>query len=428
MHLSICTGNVMPKDAIVVSNLGKNFKIPHERKTTLFEHIAGMFDGKKGYEEFAALKNINFTVKKGEAIGIIGENGSGKSTLLKIIAHILRPSSGSVKITGKITSFLELGVGFQPDLTARENIYLYGAVMGLSEKEIKSKLEEILEFSGLKRFEDTKLKNLSSGMQVRLAFATAIQTDPEILLMDEVLAVGDMEFQQKCLDVFSQYIREKKTILFVSHDTSSIRRFCSKSLLLRHGELVSFGDTNEIIDKYVYGIDAHENKKTEEKPVEPEVIEKRKLEPWEEDLASLTEKIAEIRGVKFIDKYGRAGDTFKSGDSLTVEITYYSLKELKEPLVGIAFFDDRSNHCYGTSNYTRPYTIKNKIGEVRISLHIKQIPFLNGRYFMQVALAEKVPGKIYDYLDFHDKTYSFKVINTSEDIGTYYVNYEWKEN
>ncbi len=150
----------MPKDAIIINNVSKTFRIPHDRKTTLFEHISGLFDGTKGYEEFQALKNINFTVKKGEAIGIIGENGSGKSTLLKIISNILRPSSGSVKVNGKITSFLELGVGFEPNLTARENIYL----------------------------------------QVRLAFSTAIQTDPEILLMDEVLAVGDKDFQQKCLD------------------------------------------------------------------------------------------------------------------------------------------------------------------------------------------------------------------------------------
>jgi len=225
----------MPKDVIAVSNVSKMFRIPHEKKTTLFENITGMFDGTKGYEEFIALKNINFTVKKGEAIGIIGENGSGKSTLLKIISNILRPTSGSVKVNGKITSFLELGVGFQPDLTAKENIYVYGAVMGLSDKEIDDKLQEIFDFSGLERFKDTKLQNLSSGMQVRLAFATASQTDPEVLMMDEVLAVGDMEFQQKCLDVFQRYIKEKRTILFVSHDMNSVRWFCKKALLLRHG-------------------------------------------------------------------------------------------------------------------------------------------------------------------------------------------------
>lgn len=240
----------MEEDAIVVFNLQKIFRIPHEKRNTFFEHLTGMFK-KNGHEEFVALKNINFSVKKGEAVGIIGENGSGKSTLLKIIAHILRPNSGSIKINGKITPFLELGVGFQPDLTAKENIYLYGAVMELSDKEIDSKIEEILNFSGIKKFEDTKLKNLSSGMQVRLAFATAIQTDPEILLLDEVLAVGDLEFQKKCLEVFQNYRRQKRTILFVSHNMDSIMKFCDKALFLRHGDQVAFGNTKDIVDKYI---------------------------------------------------------------------------------------------------------------------------------------------------------------------------------
>lgn len=404
-------------DAIIVNELWKIFKIPHEKRSTVFESLTGILYGKKGYEKFEALKNIDFTVKKGEAVGIIGENGSGKSTLLKIIANILRPSKGSVEVNGKITPFLELGVGFQPDLTAKENIYIYGAVMGLSDREINAKLDEILDFSGLKQFQDTKLKNLSSGMQVRLAFATAIQTNPEILLMDEVLAVGDMEFQQKCIDVFQRYIKEKKTIVFVSHDLSSVRRFCSKALLLRHGEQVAFGDTNEVIDRYVYRVGEHEIKK----------IEKQSIEPWKEDIDKQTEKIAEIRGMKFIDKYGRESETFKSGDPLTMEITYYSYKELKEPLVGIAIFDEKGNHCYGTSNYTNPFMVKRKIGKVVISLHLKSIPFLNGRFFLQVALAEKVPGKIYKYLDFHDKNYSFTIVNSTMDIGSYYVQYDWDE-
>ncbi|MCD4678356.1 MAG: Wzt carbohydrate-binding domain-containing protein, partial [Desulfobacula sp.] len=259
------------------------------------------------------------------------------------------------------------------------------------------------------------------------AFATAIQTNPEILLMDEVLAVGDMEFQQKCMDVFQRYIKEKKTIVFVSHDLNSVRRFCSKALLLRHGEQVAFGDTNEIIDRYVYGFEINEIKPNEKRLVEPKIVDERPIEPWEEDIAKQIENIAEIRGAKFIDKYGRVGETFKSGDPLTIEITYYSYTKLKEPLIGIAIFDERGNNCYGTSSYTNPYIIKKKKGFVQISLHIKQIPFLSGRYFLQVALAEKVPDKIYKYLDFHDKVYSFNVINSTADMGTHYINYEWQE-
>lgn len=240
-------------NAIEIQNLWKKFIIPHEKKNTIFETITGIFQ-KSDYEELLALKDINFSVKKGEFIGIIGENGSGKTTLLNIIANILRPTKGSVKVNGRITSFLELGVGFQPDLTAKENIYLYGAIMGLTDKEIDEKIDEIFEFSGLKKFEDTKLKNFSSGMYVRLAFSTAIQTEPDILLVDEVLAVGDMEFQQKCFDKFNEFKKAGITILFVTHDLGSVRRFCDKTLLLNHGEQVAFGNTNEIIDEYIHGI------------------------------------------------------------------------------------------------------------------------------------------------------------------------------
>ena len=200
------------------------------------------------------MKDVNFEVNNGECIGIIGDNGSGKSTLLKIIANILRPSKGKINVDGKMTPFLELGVGFQPDLTVRENIGVYATVMGLSRKEIKDRIiDDVIEFAGLQKFEDTKLKNLSSGMQVRLAFSTAIQTDPDVLLVDEVLAVGDMEFQQKCFDVFNRYRREGVTILFVSHDLGAVRRFCDRTLLLGGGEQKAFGGTEEILDRYVYG-------------------------------------------------------------------------------------------------------------------------------------------------------------------------------
>ncbi len=240
----------MNTDAIIVSDLRKVFRLPHEKKSTFFELLTGIFKDNT-YEEFVALKNVNFTVKKGEAVGILGSNGSGKSTLLKIIANILRPDGGYVKVNGKITSFLELGVGFHPDLTVKENVYLYGTIMGLNNGKID--LDEILNFSGLQQFRIAKLKNLSSGMQVRLAFSTAIQTEPDILLLDEVLAVGDMEFQKKCFEVFQDYRRQKKTIIYVSHSMDSIRQFCDKALLLSHGEQIEFGDTNGVINKYIQG-------------------------------------------------------------------------------------------------------------------------------------------------------------------------------
>ena len=242
-------------EVIQVDDLWKKFKIPHERRTTILENIAGVLqilEGKRfTYEEFWALKAIDFSVECGESIGVIGENGSGKSTLLKVIANILRPSRGRVKVTGKIASILELGVGFHPELTVKENALVYGSIMGLKNSEVKKQMGSILRFSGLERFKDAKLKNLSSGMHVRLGFSVAIETNPDIFLIDEALAVGDMEFQQKCLDEFKKFKADKKTIVLVSHALDLVKKFCEKTLSLSRGEVISFGQTEAVVNEYV---------------------------------------------------------------------------------------------------------------------------------------------------------------------------------
>jgi len=241
--------------AIQVDDLWKKFRIPHERRTTILENIAGalqILEGKRfTYEEFWALKEINFNVNHGEFVGIIGENGSGKSTLLKVIANILRPDKGRVKASGKIAPILELGVGFHPDLTVKENVLVYGSIMGLKNSEVKKRVSSMLEFSGLERFKDAKLKNLSSGMQMRLGFSVAIETNPDIFLIDEALAVGDMEFQQKCISKFKEFKTEKRTIVFVSHALNLVKEFCEKTLLLSRGEALAFGNTEDTVSQYL---------------------------------------------------------------------------------------------------------------------------------------------------------------------------------
>jgi len=234
---------------ITVEHLHKDFRIPHEKRDTLFAVLTGLIRP-ASYETFHALQDINFSVDEGEMLGIIGENGSGKSTILKILTRIMRPTSGTIDVKKKVTPFLELGVGFQYDFTAVENIRMYGIIMGLPQKHIEERVDEILEFAGLERFRDTPLKNFSSGMQVRLAFSTAIKTDPEILLLDEVLAVGDMEFQKKCLDVLNTFRNEGVTIVFVSHDLESVKKYCNRVLLLRHGVNVFTGDPDGAVAKY----------------------------------------------------------------------------------------------------------------------------------------------------------------------------------
>jgi lipopolysaccharide transport system ATP-binding protein len=238
-------------NAILVESVTKRFRIPKERKITVYENITGLLrGGAKAYDVFDALQDVSFSVKHGETFGVIGPNGCGKSTLLKVLAGVLYPDSGRVKINGKIAPFLELGVGFQPELSARDNVYLYGAIMGLTRKDIGSRYEEIMEFSELKRFENMKLRNFSSGMYVRLAFATAIQTDPDVMLVDEVLSVGDESFQKKCGEKIDEIRRAGKTILLVSHSLGTVGSLCSRCLLLNGGKMVALGDTQDVLAEY----------------------------------------------------------------------------------------------------------------------------------------------------------------------------------
>ena len=237
------------KSMIKIHNLSKMFKIPHVKNYNLKSYIIH-FRKMRLYEEFYALKNINLEIKPGEFLGIIGRNGMGKSTLLKIIAGILHPTSGDVSVNGKISPFLELGVGFNPELTARENIFLYSSILGLSRREVIDKFSHIVAFSELERFIDSPLKNFSSGMQVRLAFSVAIQSEAPILLVDEVLAVGDAPFQQKCFPVFDKFKEEGKTIIFVSHDMDSVENYCDRVVYLKSGSEMVVGAPDAMIAMY----------------------------------------------------------------------------------------------------------------------------------------------------------------------------------
>jgi len=236
--------------AIVVDNISKKFRIPHEKKNTVFQNIVGLIKRQFSYEEFWALKDVSFEVNKGEAFGIIGRNGSGKSTLLKILASVLYADSGSVAMNGKVASFLQLGVGFQPELTASENVYIYSSILGLSRKQVNKVYDEIFDFAELKKFENMKLKSYSSGMNVRLAFSTAIYAVPDTLLIDEVLAVGDEAFRKKCRDKMNQFKTEGKTIVFVSHALDAVKELCQRTMLLNEGRIVTMGDTEKVINDY----------------------------------------------------------------------------------------------------------------------------------------------------------------------------------
>lgn len=235
---------------IEAQNITKLYKIPHEKTHTLFEQILGKLRNQMAYEDFYAIKNISFLVQKGETIGLIGKNGSGKTTLLKILGGIIEPTSGSFFIKGTVAPLLSLSVGFHSELSAKENLYLYGAVLGMPRKTIKERLAAIFEFAGLKRFSDMKLKHFSSGMIARLSFATMVQTDPDVLLLDEIFAVGDKDFIPQCISVLENYKKRGKTIVLASHDLKTIEKYCEKTILLDKGELRVFDATEKVLKYY----------------------------------------------------------------------------------------------------------------------------------------------------------------------------------
>jgi ABC-2 type transport system ATP-binding protein len=252
---------------IRVEDVTKSFKIPLEASSGLKQKIINTLKGRKGYRDFKPLNDISFTVNKGDFFGIVGRNGSGKSTLLKTLAGIYTPNVGTVTINGTLVPFIELGVGFNPDLTGKENVYLNGALLGFDRKEIDAMYSDIVDFAELHEFMEERLKNYSSGMQVRLAFSIAIQAKGDILLLDEVLAVGDAVFQKKCFEYFKQLKREKKTVILVSHDASALEEYCNKGILLNEGSIVKAGNIDQVISKYRSIVNKVEEQNIEKEPI-----------------------------------------------------------------------------------------------------------------------------------------------------------------
>ena len=410
---------------IEVRNLSKLFRISYEKKDTLFASIKGMMNHLQ-YSDLWALKDINFDVNKGESIGIIGENGSGKTTLLKILVGILTPTAGYSKIFGKIAPFLELGVGFNEDLTGRENIYLYSYIMGLSKDEIDKKLDNIIKFSGLERFIDSKLSTYSSGMRIRLGFSTAIQSESDIFLIDEVLAVGDMKFQHKCFEVFRNLKKQRKTILFVSHDLNAIKKICDKALLLKEGKQVVFGESKYVSDLYVYssiiengkinGLKGRNLTYTKKEFKNMEKLKKQVNVRW-------GEKEVEITKIKLFDKFNKKNNLFVSGDPLKIRIYYKNNENIKDLDFGIGIFYEDGRHCFGTTTEVENYPLKNIKKEGFIDCYIKRLSMQEGNFYLNVIALNK---KHYHY-DWHNKMYMFKVIKINNlDQGMFNLDCKWK--
>src|SRR6266567_4237042 len=367
--------------AISVKNVSKTFKIPHEKVSSLSGAAVSVFK-KSSYEEFKALDDVSFEVKKGEFFGIIGRNGSGKSTLLKVIAGIYQADKGKVKINGRISPFLELGIGFNHELSGRDNVYLNATVLGLTRKQIDQKFDSIVQFAELERFIDQKLKNYSSGMQVRLAFSVSIHANREILLMDEVLAVGDTNFQSKCLTEFNRYKEMGKTVILVTHDIGTVQRYCDRAMLVRYGKIIKIGSAEEVGNEYI-----NQNMSDEEKRIHAEqnLKEKKDNETLPTDDGSVSEKVAEITKVEFLDNDGKEKNVFEENVDITARIHYQANKKIEKPVFGIALHTQDGIHIAGPNTKTSKFQIDFIQGEGFIDFVVLNNPFFTGGYKLTVA-------------------------------------------
>ena len=325
-------------DAVLVESLSKHFSVPHERAHTLKERALHPFRRTR-HDEFQALRDVSFEVRKGEFFGIVGRNGSGKSTLLKCMAGIYRADAGRIAIDGRVSTFIELGVGFNPDLAAEDNIVLNGVMLGLSPKEARRRADGIIDFAGLNEFVELKLKNYSSGMLVRLAFSVMVQVDADVLLIDEVLAVGDAAFQQKCNDEFNRIRDQGRTVLLVTHQMSAVERFCDRALLLEKGRITEIGDPSRVANAYLQVNFAQED--TTPRAAEDES---------EKDPDRFGDQRAEVVEAWFETADGRRADSLPSGESCAFAARVRFNEPIEDPLFGFVLEDSQKRTALAASS------------------------------------------------------------------------------
>lgn len=361
----------MSKAIVEISKLTKSFKIPLEASSGVKQQLINILKGRKGYRVFTPLKDISFTINEGDFFGIVGRNGSGKSTLLKTIAGIYTPNSGNVKVHGSLVPFIELGVGFNPELTGRENIFLNGALLGFSHEEMESMYRAIVEFAELEDFMEERLKNYSSGMQVRLAFSIAIRAHADILLLDEVLAVGDEAFQKKCYSYFDKLKREKRTVILVTHDMAAVERFCTKAVFIEDGHVKMIGKPYRIAAAY-----SRSNSQNYDQTAG--------LNGDNEGLVPF--KIV-LRGTD-----GKEKTMYDFEETMTVELSWQQ-KGVKH--VGVAIFRENGEYVYGPNTYQeKTSAIKDQTARYTVRLNLNE-----GRYFIKAGLMGANDTKVIAFIE-----------------------------
>lgn len=394
----------MTTDAIEVFRLSKAFRVYHERNNYL---KTALLRGRRArYDEFKAVNDVSFAVSQGSTFGIIGANGSGKSTLLKCIAGVLSPDSGRISTTGRTAALLELGSGFHPDLSGRENVYLNGALLGLSQKEVKKKFEQIVDFAGLEQFIDNPVKNYSSGMSVRLGFSIAVSVDPELLIVDEVLAVGDAAFQNKCYRKIEHFRREGRTILLVSHGMGDITSLCSEVLWMDKGHARMIGRSLDIVSQYL-GVSMDEDKLSETTG-----------ERW-------GSKEIEIVSVDVRDRLGRSLSTIYHGDDLVIAFDYVTHAPVANPIIGFRITNVHGTHVFATNSRRRDVRLSMRHNRGSIQITLPKLSLLPGSYEITLDVADHSEAVSIDHWG---RCAEFRMVSDSTlDEGIVSLPVEWHD-
>ena len=388
-------------NAIETRNLSKSYRLQGSEPPTMFGKLHRVFRREKP-KLLWALDDVSFDVRPGETIGVIGPNGSGKSSLLSLIAGTTAPTSGTVTSNGRISSLLELGAGFHAELTGRENIFLNGAILGIPKATLQKRFDSIVDFAGIREFLDMPVKFYSSGMYVRLGFAIAVEMDPDILLIDEVLAVGDTAFQIKCLACIRDFQRRGKTLVLVSHALQTVEEFCDRVFLIHKGKLVSEGKPVEVIFKYL-------------KSYMGEGGDVHAVEYGSRDI--------EITNVKFVKSSGEETGTFATGEPFAVEISYHARVRVDRPIFGFAVKTGNGFYVFGSNTQFAGYKLDSIEGQGVIRLKINPLTLMQGNFFLSLSVHS------WDHaIQYHrqEDWYPFVVKNPTKDQGVFRLNAEWE--